>query len=379
MGLRHNFVASTFMTNEQLANPSVTSVQGTSASVMDYVPVNMVAVANGKGDFYSRSIGSYDLFAIEYGYRDVPGKTALGEKPHLMRIAMQGSLPGHLYMTDENADGFDPYVVRFDNSKEPIKNAGLTISVAKKLLAKADKNYPKPGRPYSDLTRVVNMAIMQTARQCFSATRFVGGVAGRRNFAGDPGERPTLAPVDPGLQRAAIQLIAKELLSENSFQLSHRMLVNLSGDPDGPYNDAPIKDVITMIQSAVVSSLLSANTTQRVANNAYKLAGSKDRFTLSELYSTVVGSVFSEVAARRPVGMLRRDLQRFVVDALSTQALARPGAIEEDARMLAWHHLRSLSKKLAAGGSKDEMTAMHMTDLRRRIERTEKSVVTSGG
>lgn len=379
LGLRHNFVASTFLTDEQLADPKITAETGTTASVMDYTPVNMAAVAKGKGHYFTRTVGHYDMFAIEYGYADVAGDSALAQRPALLNIAKKGSMPGNLFMTDENADTFDPYVVRFDNSRDPIANATLSISVAKKLLATADKKYPKPGRPYSDLTRVVNMALRTTFGECMTAARFVGGVAGRRNMAGDPNEGPTLAPVDPAMQRAAIQMIAREILSEDSFKLSEKILLNLSGDfSQDDYSDAPIKDLISSMQAAAIANLLSADTTARVANNAFKLNGRADKFTLAELYSTIVGKVFSEVGTGRTIGVLRRDLQRFTIEGLTMQALARPGQVQEDVRMLAWDNLRRLSARLAQAKSADDMTAMHMRDLKSRIDRALKSVVTSG-
>jgi hypothetical protein len=378
MGLRHNFIASTYLSDKQLADMSVTAEEGASASVMDYVPVNMAAVARGKGHFYGRSIGAYDLFAIEYGYKDVPGSTPQEQRPNLLNIARKGSLPGHLYMSDEQADSFDPYVVRFDNSSNPIDDAALTISVAKKILNQADKKYPKVGRPYSDLSRVVNMAIGQTFRQCMTAARFVGGLAGRRNFAGDPYEKPTLAPVSPAMQRAALQLIARELMAENSFKLSEKMLLNLSGDYNGMYSDAPIRDAISGLQMASLSMLLSADTTDRIANNAFKLQERSDALGLNELYSTLLGKVFSEVGTGKAVGTLRRDLQRFAVEGLIVQATSRFGQVQEDVRMLAWDNLRRLDKRLSTASASDDMTAMHLRDLQRRIQRALKSVVTSG-
>ena len=376
-GLRHNFVATTELALKDLENMEVTGASGISASVMDYVPVNIAAVAKGKGHFYSRTVGTYDLFAIEYGYADVTGNDPIEEYSHLMHIASKNSLPGHAFMTDENADTFDPYVVRFDLGKNPLDAAELTISIAKKLLAKADQRYPKRGRPYSDLSRAVNISLSQTIRQCMAAARFVGGVQGRRNFAGDPGEKPTLAPVDPGLQRRAINLIARELLSEDAFRLSEKILMNLSSDPNRPsFSPAPIKDMIASLQMMGVSTLLSASTTDRVANNSFKWGDRPDKFTLSELYGKIAGKVFSEVGTGRTIGPLRRDLQRFTVEALIRQALARGGSVQEDVRMLAWDSLRRLRDRFAKASARDDMTAIHLRDTKMRIDRALKSIMT---
>jgi hypothetical protein len=377
LGLRHNFAGTTELPFEELGNPEVTSLMGISSSVMDYVPVNIAAVAKGKGHFYSRTIGTYDMFAIEYGYKDVPGETPWEEYPHLLRIASRGSLPGHAFMTDENADSFDPYVVRFDLSKNPLDAAEATIKVAKKLLAKADQLHPKPGRPFSDLVRAVNISLNASFRQAIIAARFVGGVRGRRNFAGDPMAGPTMEPVDPDLQHRAINLIAREILSEDAFRLSDRILLNISPDYNrGIYDPGLIKDRIASLQFAVVSTLLSADTTDLVANNSFKLQNRQKNFTLADLYGQVVGKVFSEVGTGRAINPLRRDLQRFVVEGLITQALAPAGSVQEDVRMLASDILRRLRDRFGKATSQDPMTQVHLRDTFERIDKALKATVT---
>lgn len=377
LGLRHNFVGSTQLSLKDLSDTKITSEKGNSASVMDYVPVNIAAVAQGHGSYYSLNIGDYDRFAIQYGYSDVPGKEPIEERSHLMLLASRGSLPGLGFMSDEQADQFDPYVRRFDFAKNPLEAVSLTCKVSKELLAKADSRYPKKGRPYSDLAQVVLRTLNMVGRQSADAALFVGGIQGRRNFAGDPGERSTLAPVDPNMQRAALNLIARELLHEDSFRFSTRQLNNLSGDMYESYNAMPIKDMISGLQIGIVSQLLSAETTERVANNAFKTSNNPNRFTISELYGKVVGAVYSEVGTGREIGPLRRDLQRFLISGLISQALAAPGQVQEDVRMVAYDTLRRLSARFGSAGAKDDMTAMHLRDSKMRIDRALKSIVTS--
>lgn len=378
LGLRHNFVASTQLSLEDLGNPDKTAKYGTSSSVMDYVPLNIAAVAKGRGNYFSPTIGEYDFLAIKWGYGDVDGITPRAQQPHLMRIAQRASLPGLGFMTDENADSFDPFVVRFDLSSNPIEAFALSIDVTKKLLRTAEQRLPLPGRPYSDLTRVVNSSMRRATRDAVSALRFVGGIHGRRDFKGDPGQQNTLAPVDSRLQRLAVNLAVRELLVEDAFPLSEKVLLNLSTDPNSPtYSDQPIKDAIAGMQQMVVTVMLSASTLDRVANNAYKLSSQPNAFTLSELYGKIAGAVFSEVGTGRSIGPLRRDLQRFVVEVLTTQALSRPGQLQEDARMIAWDTLVRLQRRYEAARSNDDKTAMHLRDMARRIDRALKSQVTN--
>ncbi|MEO7454561.1 MAG: zinc-dependent metalloprotease [Fimbriimonadales bacterium] len=377
LGLRHNFVASKFLSPEQLADPRVTAKEGLTASVMDYTPVNIFSVEMGSGDYYSPVLGVYDFFAVEYGYKDIPGGPD-AELSALKQIASRSSTPGLAFMTDENADSFDPYVVRFDNSSKPLVDAEKEISIAKLLLANADAHYPRPGRPFSDLTRVVNLALRQTVMQSMTATRFVGGVHGNRNFMGDPSQKPTLAPVDPASQRAALALISKNLFAKESLKFSERMLMNLSSTPfSEDYDSVAIKDVMSGARRAVLSMLLSADTISRVSNNAYKWGERKDKFTLTELYSTLSRDVYAEIGTGAAVDALRRDLQRFYTDALVKQYLAPAGSVDNDARMLAFHHLKTIGGRLSKAGAKDETTSIHLKDLHHRVNKALNSISTS--
>ena len=375
LGLRHNFVASAQLSLKQLADVKITAKKGNSSSVMDYVPVNIAAVSKGSGSYYSLNIGDYDRFAIEYGYKDVIGKDPIEERSHLMQIASRGSLPGLGYMSDEQADQFDPFVRRFDFSKDPLDAVALTCKVTKELLSKADSRYPKKGRPYSDLSQVVLRTLNMVGRQSANAAFFVGGIQGRRNFAGDPGEKPTLMPIDPNLQRAAMNLIARELLQEDSFKFSAKQLMNLSGDMNEQYDSMPIKDMISGVQIGIASLLLSADITERVANNAFKLGNNPNRFTISELYGKIVVAVYSEVGTGREIGPLRRDLQRFLISGLISQALAAPGQVQEDVRMVAYDTLRRLSIRFGSAIAANDMTAMHLRDSKMRIDRALKSIM----
>jgi hypothetical protein len=156
------------------------------------------------------------------------------------------------------------------------------------------------------------------------------------------------------------------------------MLVNLSSDPNLPlYSDNQIKDRIADVQAALTATLIGAATTDKIANNAFKMAHDPSRLALPELYSKVCGAVFSEVGTGREIGPLRRDLQRFLVEGLATQALARSGAVQEDVRVLTWDILKRLGARFASATSQDEMTRLHLADTAAKIDRILKSVVTN--
>ncbi len=79
LGLRHNFLGSTQYTYAQLHDPAFTATHGISASVMDYNPANVAAPTEAQAAFFATQLGSYDYWAIQYGYTDTHAKTADAE------------------------------------------------------------------------------------------------------------------------------------------------------------------------------------------------------------------------------------------------------------------------------------------------------------
>jgi hypothetical protein len=371
LGLRHNFAGSTYLTTAKLADDTLTSKEGVTASVMDYTPPNVQAVLKGHGNFYSPTIGEYDKWAIDYGYSDSGSKTPDGERSFLAGIARQSGLPGHAYMTDEDADGFNPYAVRFDGGKDPLNFSALELTALRRARNYAVQHLPESGQSYRTRTEVVLSTILRSFREGHNAARFVGGMEESKNFKGDDDEKPTLAPVDAASQRKAMGLIATEFLSPSSFDLPSSVLSSLTFGDDSPTWTAPLRDLIGANQQALVAMVMSARTTDRIAENAYKV-GTKGSYSLDEHYGLLMGAVFKEVGTGKPIAPLRRDLQRFVLTGLMLQAGAPEGAVSDDVRMIANDSLRRLSTRLAEAKTKprlDDFTKVYLSDSSEEIHR----------
>ncbi len=206
LGLRHNFAGSTMLSTDELNNESLVSKVGTSASVMDYTPPNAPAVLKGKGTIFMNQVGVYDKWAIDYGYAPTGAKTPQEELFKLSQIANKSGLPGHQFLTDEDADQFNPNAVRFDCSKDPLNFSAKQLEELHRARLYAIKDLPKPGESYTERTKVILGSILRSFNEGRIAARFVGGTYGTKNFRGDAKELPTLAPVPAATQRKAMQL-----------------------------------------------------------------------------------------------------------------------------------------------------------------------------
>jgi hypothetical protein len=387
LGLRHNFMGSTYLNTNQLADDSLTAKENLAGSVMDYVPVNMVAVLKGKKNYFGTTIGAYDRWAIAYGYTDFGSSSPDGESAGLSKIASKAGQPGLAYQTDENADSWNPYAVRFDNSADPLNYSVDELEAAKRLRKYAIDFLPLPGQNYDLRTRLIMTSLMRTFREGRMSARFLGGIEAARSYKGDAVERPTLSPVPGKLQRQAMSLIVNNCFTPEAFNLPSDVLETMSLDPSDDMSagwNAPLRDIISGNQMLMYATIMSADTTDRISENAYK-AGSvkKDAYTMDEHFGLLLGAVFKEVGANKPIAPLRRDLQRFAVNALIIQAGAPAGTINEDARTVASDSLRRLGARYMSAHSQpnlDGMTRVYERDIADMINRfLNRSVATARG
>src|SRR5207244_3539744 len=135
--------------NGKLFDRQFTATHGTSASVMDYNDPVVALDRSKQGDYYSRTIGTYDRWAIKYGYASVGGETPDAERPGLQAIAGQAADPDHVYATDEDASfggyGLDPNVTRFDQTADRLPSTDERVQLLNRLVDVRDIRLVAPG------------------------------------------------------------------------------------------------------------------------------------------------------------------------------------------------------------------------------------------
>lgn len=370
LGLRHNFVASTAHTVSDLANNELLDAAGIATSLMDYTPANNVAVLNGNGRFYTWDPGLYDQLAIEYGYAPVMAASPEGEKAALSKIAAKTARKGYEYMTDDDADGIDPYVRRFDLGRDPIAYADTELQIARKQRQYALTRLTKVGSSLADRNDLLIASYTNTFGALAAVQPFFGGVQTSRAFVGDGLGRNTLRPVDPSVQRAALQLICREGLSMEVVDLPESVLQSMNKNYDGDANSgyaAPLRSLLGGQLIGLVSSSLSAYVGDQISENEFKTKTAQP-YTLTEHYGAIVGKVYSEVGSKKSISPLRRDLQQFTVDLLLEQAISE--SISSDIRAVATSTLGRLRARFANSmNGADDMTRTHLGDMISRMDR----------
>ncbi len=376
MGLRHNFIASTELTMAQLGDQSVVSKHGVSASVMDYDPLNAGAIGKKGVDYYAQTIGTYDYWAIDYGYRPINAETPEGEVSTLKTIASQGSTPGHLYQSDLSADDIDPYVIRFDESRNPLDYLEKMSNYGPQIEAKAH-NKIKTGDSYYQFTRTYMAGFNAHITNAINAERFIGGGRLATSYHGDANEMGGYTPIDGATQRRALTLVTKALFSENSNVINKQDLAHLTFNPKTPGSEVggrsrtfPLQQGLASAQRVALVRLFNADTLTRMKANEFRATNPATTLTVADLFHTMDRTVWSEVDGNRPVTDLRRELQRAYLDNMIPMALGQ-ASVPNDARDLALDELTSLRHRitLALPHEKDDYTAPHLRECLVRINR----------
>jgi hypothetical protein len=329
------------------------------------------------------------MWAVEYGYSEIPGEKPEDELPKLKAIASRCNEPGHTFHNDLEVDQFDPLIARFDLGKDPLSYFGRRLQVTRHLLFNLSPRLPRKGESYWEFTRAFNGLINDYAFSASVASRYVGGLHLNNNFRGDKGEKPTLVPVSGDKQREALRLLNTYIFAENAFAFPAEYYKKLAANPfpsmsgfSSTSRDFPVQNQFASIQASALRRILGAATLRRVVNNEFKTIDAERPLTLPELFEEVSASVWSELSAKRSIPALRRQLQRTHLDLLIDMVVSPGNGTPDDARAIGWDQLRQLKAKMMTARQRpgiDEYTRIHLDESLMRIHRALNATQTVGG
>ncbi len=389
LGLRHNFKASGLYTLEEINTPEKTKDTGLGASVMDYYPINLMPKGHKQGDYFSTTIGPYDYWAIEYGYKPLSGNTE-GDAGELKKIAARSGEPALAFATDEETrvSDPDPLVNRFDLGKDALQFAKIRKELVAQLVPGLVDRLAEPGDGFERTRRAFNLLLEIQGTAVHFVSRLIGGVYVNRSHKGDANAKPPFVVVEPAQQRKALAMIQTEVFGEKAFEYPtalYNQLVNTKWshwgveEPDRP--DFPVRGVMLGWQDRVLAQLLSGTTLTRLTDSELKTPADQDAFTAAELLAGLSTAIFRETERlqqgeftnRKPaISPLRRDLQRRYVERLTGVVLGRMH-VPEDCQTLAYGELEGIESRLRgvlAGKAKlDAYTRAHLKETAARIHK----------
>ena len=389
LGLRHNFRGSASAPAEQLLDRSYTATHGTSASVMDYNSPVIALDRRRQGDYYSRTIGTYDRWAITYGYAALPGGTSEAERAGLQAIAAQASDPDHVYATDEDAGfagfGLDPTVTRWDQTSDPLGWAKDRVALVNRLFDSLETRLVAPGDGYPRLRRGFQDLLFERWYATLVTTKYLAGAYTSRDHRGDPNGRPPFVAVAAARQREALAFIADAGLGESVYRFRAELLNKLAPERwwhwgVNPFSegriDFPLHDWALGFQGTLVRLLTDPQVLSRVRDAELRAETRSQVVTIPEILTALTASIWAEAGVQgsraRNTTSIRRDLQRLYLDRLMRMVVTPEPGTPEDARTVARATLVGLSgalgRALVPANELDGYTQAHFADSRQRIE-----------
>jgi len=223
LGLRHNFKASSVHSMAAINSKEMKGKKPHASSVMDYLPINMnFKDGEVQGDYSMIGVGTYDTWAIEYGYTQDKGKL----KAILARVAE----PGLQYATDEDTFGPDPFARRYDFSSDPLDYANNQMRIARHNRERIIEKLVKEGDSWAKTRRAYEMTLAMQMRSVSMMRNWLGGAFIYRDKKGDKEGRLPIEVVPAKKQRDALNFVIENTFRDEAFGLTQDLLRRMTVD-----------------------------------------------------------------------------------------------------------------------------------------------------
>jgi hypothetical protein len=375
LGLRHNYGSSSTVPVEKLRDKAWVEANGHTPSIMDYARFNYVAQPEdniSEVGLFPR-IGDYDKWAIEWGYKLLPQfKDAEAEKSYMNKWIIERLKNNRLWFgTEQNPD--DPRSQSEQVGDDAMKGSMYGIKNLQRILPNLMQWTSVPDDDYSDLNKMYGQVVSQYSRYMGHVTKYVGGITETPKMVEEQG--PVYEIVSKAKQKEAVEFLNKQLFTTPTWLINQDIYsrTGLSGlTTIGNIQDNMLS---RLLGSRILGNLVSAEAVQ--GSNAYQI---------TELLSDLKKGIWNELAARKPIDIYRRQLQKSYINTLinlvnpssANQTVSTGGVTitisnsndKSDIKSVVRAHLTALRTEInaAAAGTADAMSKYHLQDVAKRID-----------
>jgi hypothetical protein len=339
---------------------------------MDYPAINFALDKTKQGDFYTTKAGPYDLWAIEYGYRQFsPEEEAAG----LNKILLRSTEPQLAFGNDGDdmrspGAGIDPRININDFTNDAIGYAEERFKIVNNLMGKLVTKYSKPGKSYAELRARYGSLLSQRRNMIAAVSRYIGGVYVDRSF---PEQKSTSKPYTPtplAVQKKAMATLAKYAFAPNVYdqdaQVFPYLQIQRRGFNQGRGEDYKVTANLNSLSTSAFDHILHPATLQRITNTS--LYG--NQYSAAAVMNDLVKNVFDADLAGN-VNVYRQYLQTSFVKT-SAQLLENP-ALDQVSKSAVFYTLKKLKSKLAGATAGNEETKAHRANMVFIIEKALKT------
>nr|WP_321225228.1 zinc-dependent metalloprotease [uncultured Psychroserpens sp.] len=371
LGLPHNMGSSVAYPVEKLRDAEFTQKFGTAPSIMDYARFNYVAQPGDEGVALMPNIGTYDKYAISWGYRPILGKTAEEEKPVLNQWIMEhAGDPMYRFGHQQAGDVVDPSSQTEDLGDDAMLASSYGIKNLKRIVPNLIEWTTEAGEDYDDLQEMYGHVISQFNRYMGHVSNNIGGVYEHYKAADQAGAVYTAVP--KAKQKEAMQFIQDNLFTTQDWLINKDIFdrIEFTGSVER----------VRAIQSRTLRNIISLGKMQRLTEaHTYD----SNAYSLPEMMSDLRKGIWSELRTGRKIDTYRRNLQRAHIDRLGEMMTAENqsgrtfspyvkatavNTSQSDIRAVVRAELKSLRSQLRAARGGDTLSRMHIADALERID-----------
>lgn len=365
LGLNHNMKASQMLSPAEVNNTSITHSIGLIGSVMDYPAINVALDRSKQGDYYTTKAGPYDLWAIEYGYRQFG---PADEEAGLTKILSRSGEPQLAFGNDADdmrapGKGMDPKVNVNDLTNDQIAYAVDRFKLVNNLMGKLVQKYTKTGQSYAELRSRYGILNGQRSSMINTVSRFIGGVYVDRTFPEQHSGNKPYTPVPLAVQKKAMDVLTKYVFAPDVFDADMQVFPYLQLQRRGfnqPGNgeDYKVTNVLSGLQvNGTLAHILNPATLQRITNT--RLYG--NQYSVADVMNDLVKGIF-DADINGNVNVYRQYLQSSFVRG-TAQLAGDNSPLDNVSKAATFYTLKKLRAKLSAAVSGNEETKAHRANM----------------
>lgn len=364
LGLNHNMKASQMLSPQEVHQKSITQKKGLMGSVMDYPCINIHSDRTKQGDYYTTRPGPYDLWAIEFGYREFGAEQ---EKEGLYTLLRRSHEPELCFGNDADdmrnpGNGIDPGVMINDMSNDMIAYAEDRFRFVNNAMGKLVPQYAKQDRSYVEVRARYNVLHNQRVSMANAVSRYIGGVQIDRSFPGQQSNSKPYRAIPSRYQKKAMSFLNQLVFAPDAFEADKPVLpylqqqrrgYNFFGSPEDPKHTT----TVLMLQVNILTHLLHPNTMRRINNSS--LYG--NNYKLTDVMQDLVAGIFN-TDLNSSVNLYRQNLQTEFVKMLIGIREAKTG-YDNPSQSVVFLTLKKIKTLLSTTAAPDESTRAHRTSL----------------
>lgn len=366
IGLRHNMGASSQTPVEKLRDKKWVEANGHTVSIMDYARFNYVAQPEDHIDpsgLYPR-IGTYDKWAIEWGYKYFPDTKSTAEEQKILNKMIIDSLAKNpkLWFGGEGKTS-DPRSQAEDLGDDAMKASDYGIKNLKRILPNLTKWTYEEGDLYQNLEEMHKAVAKQYTRYLNHVMKNISGEYETKRSMDEPGN--IFAEIPKSKIKSAINYIDRQLFEAPLWLYPDYLRSKLNSNPG---ND------IMEQQNYVLNILINPGMLFQLNEKAMR---SSNPYTVKEFMNDVEKTVWKNFSNNAISNTYRRALQRSYIEKMSI--IINPKDIEDgkqmngfqrsDVRLLAIEHLKHLRTTVVKLMAANPSNQLHFKDILLEIDK----------